>query len=261
MSALKEKLLLILQSRYVRRAMIVCGVFFIALLLLDEVLMPWYVNQRATVTVPDVVGRKKEDAIRMLDALKLEAREGDTRVDAQYPVGTVAAQNPFPQQVVKQGRRIYLTISGGEQMVSVPALRGKSLRDSKFALERYGLKLGSVETELSQEFPEGTIVSQSIVQGAKTKRGTYIGVTVSGGMNTDSLVVPDLRGKSLEAAEKLLAAQGLSIGTITYQVNMDLLPNTVLDQFPRPRIILNGAKPVDLFVAEAPGKNRSQREN
>jgi len=86
--------------------MIVCGVFFIALFFLDEILMPWYVNQRATVTVPDVVGLKKEDAVRILEALKLEAREGDTRVDAQYPVGTVAAQNPFPQQVVKQDRRI-----------------------------------------------------------------------------------------------------------------------------------------------------------
>ncbi|MCX6136839.1 MAG: PASTA domain-containing protein [Ignavibacteriales bacterium] len=250
-----------LHTKTFRIFVLACGVFVVAVVVLDEIIMPWYVNRRATLTVPDVVGKTQEEATKILEGMKLEVREGDTRVDAQYPLGTVIAQNPFPQQVVKQGRRVYLTISGGEQVVSVPALRGKSLRDAKFALERYGLKLGSVETELSREFPEGTIVSQSIVQGVKTRRGAFIGVTVSGGVNTDSLVVPDLRGKNLSAAQKILAEKGLSVGTITYQISTDLLPNTVLDQFPRPNIILNGAKPVDLFVAEAPGKNRTQREN
>ena len=144
------------------------GLLFIVLLL-DDVILPWYVNHGGTLVVPDVVGMPEADAFRALDSLNLEPRMGEVHPDKDYPEGYVVAQNPVPQQIVKPRRRVYLTISGGEQLAVVPELKGRSLRDTKFALDRSGLKLGTVLRQISKEFPEGTIMSQDVVAGAKSK--------------------------------------------------------------------------------------------
>ena len=132
--------------------------------------------------------------------------------DKEYPEGYVVAQNPVPLQIVKPHRRVYLTISGGEQLAVVPDLKGRSLRDTKFALDRSGLKLGAVLRQISKEFPEGTIISQDIASGAKVKHGSYIGVTESTGESMDSLVVPNVIGKTLNDAQKILVQKGFKTG-------------------------------------------------
>ena len=128
------------------------GLLFIVLLL-DNVILPWYVNHGGTLVVPDVVGMPEAEAFRLLDSLNLEPRKGDVHPDKDYPEGYVVAQNPVSPQIVKPRRRVYLTISGGEQLAVVPELKGRSLRDTKFALDRSGLKLGTVLRQISKEFP------------------------------------------------------------------------------------------------------------
>jgi serine/threonine-protein kinase len=229
------------------------GLLFI-ILGLDDVILPWYVNHGGTLVVPDVVGMPEADAFRVLDSLNLEPRKGEVHPDKDYPEGYVVAQNPVPRQIVKPRRRVYLTISGGEQLAVVPELKGRSLRDTKFALDRSGLKLGSVLRQISKEFPEGTIMSQDVVSGAKVKHGSYIGVTESTGQSMDSLVVPNIIGKTLVDAQKILVQKGFKTGTITYQSNADLLPNTVIGQLPRAGDIASFGKPIDLFIAQTPDK-------
>ncbi len=251
----------VLRNPFVRIALWIVGGFFALLILLDQVIMPWYVNDRSTLVVPDLVGMKKDDATKLLDSLELVPREGETRPDKKYPEGYVIGQNPPAGQVVKQERRIYLTISGGEQMVTVPPLRGRSLRETRLKLEELGLRLGTVTTQTSQELPDGTVISQFLAPGARVKPGSYVDVTVSGGLNRDSLVVPNLVGKPLNVAQKALADKGLKTGKITYEANADLLPNTVIDQFPLPEAVVSYGKEIDLFVAKAPDPSAKQREN
>ncbi len=242
------------QSKITRIGLWSVGGLLLIVLLLDNVILPWYVNHGGTLNVPDVVGMPEAEAFRVLDSLNLEPRKGDVHPDKDYPEGYVVAQNPVPQQIVKPRRRVYLTISGGEQLAVVPELKGRSLRDTKFALDRSGLKLGTVQRQISREFPEGTIISQDIVSGAKVKHGSYIGVTQSTGQSMDSLLVPNVIGKTLVDAQKMLIQKGFKTGTITNQPNADLLPNTVIGQLPRAGDIASFGKPVDLFIAQAPDK-------
>ncbi len=251
----------ILRSKVTRIVLWALGIIMAIVLLLDNIILPWYVNHGGTLTVPDVVGMQEADAIRVLDSLSLMPRRGEVRPDKDYPEGTVVAQNPGPQQVVKPNRRIYLTISGGEQLAVVPDLKGRSMRDSKFALDRAGLKLGGVKRELSNEFPEGTIVSQDLAAGAKIKRGSYIGVTQSTGQSMDSLLVPSVIGKTLSDAQKILTQKGFKIGNVSFQPNADLLPNTVIDQLPRMNDVVSYGKAIDLFVAQTPEKKGIIREH
>ncbi len=251
----------IFRSKITRIVLWTLGIIVAIVLLLDNVILPWYVNHGGTLAVPDVVGMQEADAIRVLDSLSLMPRRGEIRSDKDYPEGTVVAQNPAPPQVVKPNRRVYLTISGGEQLAVVPDLKGRSMRDTKFALDRAGLKLGGVKREISNEFPEGTIVSQDLAAGAKIKRGSYIGVTQSTGQSMDSLLVPSVIGKTLSDAQKILTQKGFKIGNISFQPNADLLPNTVIDQLPRMNDVVSYGKSIDLFVAQTPEKKGIVREH
>lgn len=254
MKSLKEFFIRLLKSKIFRVMYWIIGMFFFFLFMMDSFVMPWYVNKGGTLTVPNVVGLKEEHARKLLDSLHLEPKIGDIRPDNTYPVGYVVAQNPQPHQVVKTGRRIYLTISGGEQLVIVPSLKGRTIRDSKFTLDRIGLKQGSIQYRTSVDFPEGTIITQDVPPGSKVKRGAYISITVSAGESIDSIYIPSLIGKTLSEAQKILRAKGLSIGNIIYQVNEEVLPNTIIDQLPRENEIVTTKKEVDLFVAQASEK-------
>ena len=171
----------IVASKPLRRLVWTVGIASIVLFILDTFVMPYYVNKGGTLVVPSVVGLKEETAQKILDSLHLEPRRGEIRQDPSYPEGYVILQNPASEQIVKTGRRVYLTISGGEQDVIVPSLRGRSIRDAKFALDRASLRQGAIQYQISVELPEGTIVTQDIPAGSKVKKSSYISVIVSAG--------------------------------------------------------------------------------
>ncbi|HCV43367.1 MAG TPA: hypothetical protein DGH68_07770 [Bacteroidetes bacterium] len=226
-------------------------------LLTNIIVMPWYVNHGETLQVPVVVGLSIERAIMALQDSGLVPIESDTRPDAHFPTGTVVAQNPDAGAVVKNGRRVYLTISGGEVQVFVPALRGRSWRDAKFTLERIGLRTGDVEYVTSEAYPENTIVDQSVQPNMKVPKGTEIRIVVSRGRELQEITVRDFRGKTLTEAQRLIGQQGLKLGNITYQASFDLIPNTVVDQFPRGGESVPAGQAVDLFVVKA-GKPKEE---
>lgn len=228
-------------------------------LLLDNVILPWYVNHGDTQPVPKVTDLPLELAKAKLDSAGLQPVEAETRPDPRAPQGTIVSQNPQPDAVVKQGRRIYLTISGGEALVNVPPLRGRSLRDAKFTLERNGLRLGTVGYATSDQYPENTIVEQSMGSGSRVVKGSAVNIVVSRGKVLQQITVPHLLGKTLTEAERLIVQQKLKLGNITYQASFDLIPNTVVDQFPRPGDQVPEGQAIDLFVVKS-GKPREEIE-
>ncbi|MBW7888267.1 MAG: PASTA domain-containing protein [Bacteroidetes bacterium] len=223
--------------------------------------MPWFVNEGGTTVIPNVVGLKEEAAFALLDSMNLEPKRGEVRYDDSLPEGYVVSQNPPQSQVVKSGRRVYLIISGGDLPAIVPSLRGRTIRDAKFSLDRAGLRQGAITYTTSPDFPEGTIILQDIAPGTRVKKNSFVSLTVSAGVSIDSIVVPSLIGKTLSDAQKILKEKGLKVGNITYQIQPDLLPNTVLDQFPPENKIVTIEKSVDLFIAQAPEKKSSKKEN
>ncbi len=232
--------------------------FSVLVLLFDKVIMPWYVRSDAAQTVPDVVGMKLEDASEYLSDIGFNPHKADERFDQRYPKGTVVVQNPPPKTIVKPGRRVYLIVSSGEQLVEVPSIRWRSVREARFTLERMGLNMGSITYELSPVYPENTIMDQGIEPGEEVPRGSSINVVVSQGSAADKVMVPELVGKSLSEAQRLLNQRGLRIGNITHQPIPDLLPNTVVQQYPHPGDRIPRTQQVDLFVAEEPPKDAEQ---
>jgi beta-lactam-binding protein with PASTA domain len=245
-----------LLSDFAKRLYLVLAIFLGLFVVCNDFIMPWYVNEGGGVIVPSVVGMGFDEGKAMLDSLGLEGRKGDVRLDREHPAGIVIIQNPIAGARVKKGRRVYLTVSGGEIMVPVPNVKGKSLRDARFSLEREGLKIGGIEYQTSDDFPAGTVMEQNIPPASMVKRETYVSVTVSQGSLAMKVAAPDLVGKTLTEAEALLTKIGLKPGNITYVPSADLLPNTVVDQYPRAGELVETGKAVDLIVVQGGEKRK-----
>ena len=208
--------------------------------------------------MPEVVGLQVSEAINLLENDGFETVISDTSYGLELPVGAVFFQKPDAGAIVKEGRTVYLFVNGGVKTITVPLLKGKSILDAKFALERLGLKLGRVERIPSSQ-PEDMIFDQQYADGTLLKQGEFVGITVSAGRGGGSIIVPDLIGKSLTEARKILADSSLTIGKINYQPSSTLLPNTILDQYPSGGNSLNPGDVVDLFVTKPADKNLPRR--
>jgi len=249
----------ILRKSIIRNILYALLGFVILILLLDNLIMPWFVSSPET-TVPQVVGLQVSEAVNILEADGFEPLISDTSYGLQVPVGAVFFQKPDAGAVVKEGRTVFLFVSGGVSTITVPQLKGKSILDAKFALERLGLKLGRVE-RIPSSHPEDMIFDQQYAEGTLLKHGEFVGVTISVGRSGGSVLVPDLIGKSLTEARKILADSSLIIGKINYQPSSTLLPNTILDQYPSSGNSLNSGNAVDLFVTKPSDRNIPDEEN
>ena len=240
----------ILQNNFIRKILYIIIGIVVFLLALNYLIMPWYVSKPEK-RVPNVVGLKEAEAFSLLKNADLQPVITDTTFDQKYPEGTIILQKPESGKTVKEGRNIYLFISGGEPTVIVPILKGKSIREAKFTLERIGLKLGDIEENVSNH-PRNMIFDQQYAEGTPLKKGASVGVTISVGKgDTGEIIVPDLIGKSVTEAERILADSTLKVGKINYQRSFSLLPNTILDQYPSKGNKVNRGDAIDLFVTKS----------
>ncbi len=225
-------------------------VFLIVFLFLfNSVIMPLYVKHADLVKVPNVVGMNLIDAKKIIEDSGLEVKQGDIRYDEQKPVNQVLEQNPVEGETVKKGRRVYLTICGGEQLMEVPKLSGRSLRDAKFSLEQRNLQVGEIVKKFSNEFPEDVVISQIIQPGSKVKKSTKIDLIISNGPQIGDILIPDVIGKKLTDAKKIIEEKKLKVGKVTYQFS-DKPQGIILDQYPKKDKSAKENTSVDLFVSK-----------
>jgi beta-lactam-binding protein with PASTA domain len=219
------------------------------LMLFNSVLMPWYVKHSNLVKVPNVTGMNYLDAKKVLEQGGLDVKQGDIRYDESKPIGFVMDQAPAVDEMVKNGRRVYLTVCGGEQLMEVPRLIGKTERDARFSLVQRNLLVGEIVKKFTTEQPEDVVISQVIQPGSKVKKGTKVDLIVSNGQLLGSIIVPDVVGKKLADAKKLIEEKKLRVGKITYQ-SSDLPVGQVIDQYPKKEKSAKDNTPIDLFVAK-----------
>lgn len=238
----------LLEYPFVKKSLIVAVIIFVIILIFNYIILPLYVSG-SEVMVPNVIGMTEEEAIKTLKDADFDPSIADTSFGVSLPPGSIFMQKPESGKFVKEGRSVFLFLSGGDQIISVPLLKGKTVRDARFALERLGLKLGNVE-EVTSTQPKDMIFDQQYAEGTGIRKGQSVGISVSIGRGMGDITVPDLIGKSLTEARKILSDSTLTIGKINYQISSTLLPNTVLDQYPAPGNKLNVGNAVDLFLTK-----------
>jgi len=224
--------------------------FIFLIFLMDWIVMPFYTQHGAEDELPDATELSFEEARRILRSKGFRIFIDGEKYDATYPESTVVFQNPPPYSRVKKGRRIYVTLSAGERRVQVPKVVGLSERDAAFILKQAGLLAGEVFYESSNYYPRGVVCGQSVSEGTEIVEQTAVDITLSIGRLPDRFVVPDVVGKSLETARKLILQAGLQVGSISYEVQKRFIPETVIEQSVQPGEEVHQSTPVDLVVSQ-----------
>lgn len=232
-----------------KKLLFILGGIILFLIVIDYIILPIYVSGNE-LRIPDVVGKQKDDAKRILEDVGLIPIFQTPRFDPKYPKDHVAFQKPLSNSLVKAGRRVYLTISGGDQQIKVPSLIGKTIRDAQVSLGRLGFSIGKIDS-VESEFPANTVVEQQYFAGNEVAQGTAINIKVSIGPEAGMVRVPNILAKSLVEAENILKSNNLKMGYKTYIHSVSLLPNTVMSQDPGEGTLLKIGESVNVEVSQS----------
>jgi beta-lactam-binding protein with PASTA domain len=239
-------------KKYIKYPGLMVGTFailFLFLLLFDRVIMPAVVHSGRDCILPDITNlslRKAEEILQKKDlSLQVLAEE----YNPLTPPGIILSQSPAPQAKVKKGRIVKVVVSKGEKIVLVPDLKGVSLRQAEIMLYEEGLKVGEINWTPSDSFPENVVVESSPSFGLSVPLGMSVNLEVSLGISPDTVMIPDLVGKSLEEARDILKEFGLEIGKIRYETKDYLPPETVLELSPQEGAKVEKGTKVDLKVS------------
>ncbi|WP_062314201.1 Stk1 family PASTA domain-containing Ser/Thr kinase [Demequina rhizosphaerae] len=161
------------------------------------------------VQVPDVKGYTEEDAIQRLEDAGLRVVAKDTVDDPSLDEGRASKTDPKAGSEVANGEAVTLYLATG--LVELPDLTDLTIDKAR---QRLG-KLNLVPSETYQETTDvdpGTVLSQDPSPG-RVERGSTVQLVVSEAPST--VAVPDVTGKSENAARNDLEGDGLAVGNVT----------------------------------------------
>ena len=129
--------------------------------------------------------------------------------------------------------------------ITVPSLVGKPVEVAENTLKDLHLRY-SVDEIANNEVPAGQVISQTPSAGTKVKEQRIIHLTVSKG--GEAILIPDLKGLTLEQAKERLNKLGLSIGAIENGNDPDLADNLIISQSPQPATRVNKGTSVNIVM-------------
>ncbi len=139
------------------------------------------------IRMPTLVNKKLEDALFLLEKNNLS--EGIiAREASELPVGIVIRQDPDPNEEVPENTDVDLVVSDGIKIKTILMIDvvGKPEDEAKSNIEAAGLKIGTIEYEVSEEFGQGHVIYQSIEAGKEIEENTAISLIVSKGEDEES---------------------------------------------------------------------------
>ena len=178
--------------------------------------------------VPAVVGLNWVDAQRRLAVAGYEADSGLQRFSPTAAEGTVLSQSPSPGTSLARGARVSLDVSAGARAAEVPPVLGASEQQARALLETAGFEVGSVTRRTTIDVARGAVAAATPAPGTRVPLPSRVELVVSNG--PPRATVPDVVGRPIEEARRLLQQAGFETGQVAPDPAAVDLPNTVTTQ-------------------------------
>jgi serine/threonine-protein kinase len=138
------------------------------------------------VEVPKIVGREVTDANRILESVGLRLNVQESRYTSKIPDRVIMSQTPAAGRKVRQNREILAVVSLGPELVDVPDLRGKTLREARILLSNGKLKLGKVVYKKGDQGQPEQVLNQKPAAGDRVSKGQAVNLEVQKGSGSSS---------------------------------------------------------------------------
>ncbi len=191
----------------------------------------------ATVAIPNVAGQTVAEAKEALKKANFEVGEEKTEASDKVEEGRVIRTDPDAGTTRKEGTKINLIVSSGQQSFQLGNYLGR--KSSDVVAELKGKKvpenLIKIEEEESNEIEAGTIMKQSLPEGTTydLSKATQIVLTVAKKVNSISMPsyigssrefavnnlteIYDIKKANIEVVEVSKAPEGTAEGTVVEQ--------------------------------------------
>jgi beta-lactam-binding protein with PASTA domain len=215
----------------------------------------WFVFNQAVqggsyVQVPDVVGLPVTEASNRLIEAGLDLGEQRHVRNPNVAEYHIIMQRPSPNQVVRTGRKIMITVSAGRDEIELPDLKNISMAKAIETIEQLHLIPGAI-SRIPNDAPLDTVLNQEPLPKASLASGVEVNLLISDGPESIPMFMPDLKGKSIEEARLLLST--LNVVPIAYTIDREGVEyDVVLNQFPSPGKLLAYDQPITYDVRLSP---------
>jgi eukaryotic-like serine/threonine-protein kinase len=185
-------------------------------------MLGWATKHGEYLTVPAVLGKKTEDAVKLLEKQGFDVQIQDSVFTDTATRGVVLKQIPDANATVKINRIVFLTINKAEPpLVDMPKLEDQGLSFALDMLERNHLKLE--DTIFKPSFMVGAVLEQQyngvrIPEKSKLPWGSKITLIIGSGLDNQQIMVPSLVGMTFKEVKAYLQERGISIGAILTDV-------------------------------------------
>ena len=212
----------------------------------------WVTQHGKYLTVPAVLGKKTEDAIKLLEKEGFDVQIQDSVFTDTASRGVVLKQLPDGNATVKINRTVFLTVNRVvPPMIEMPKLEGQSLSFALDMLQRSHLQLE--DTIFKPSFELGSVLEQQykgvrIPEKAKLQWGSRITLVIGSGLGGQQMMVPSLLGMTFREAKAYLQESGLNLGAVLPRSNVRDTANAFVykqnperfDEEKKPRYIQSG---------------------
>ncbi len=163
-----------------------------------------------TYEVPNLVGRNFEEVAKEYANQNIEVLQEKSQYDLSVAEGLIISQTPT-KTTITADRKIYVIVSKGQKMVTVPDVTGKDIKVVKYELEdTLGFTI-ELEEEISDKVLANIVISQETPKDTQLPYGSTIKIKVSKGDGKVTIIMPTVIGNTKEVANKTLTDLKLTV--------------------------------------------------
>ena len=221
-----------------------------------------YTNHGETISVPDLRGMKYKELKDFLGEKSLQVKISDSSVYLlDKPPGVVIDQDPAPNENVKEGRTIYVTITRTvPPQVKLPNLVDVSQRQAEAILNSYGLKPGQLIYK--PDLAKNAVLAMmhnglELKPGDELAKGSVVDLVLGDGIGNTEVEVPTLKMLTMDEVLFVLQGSSLNPGAMVFDESVvDSSAAKVYRQIPEPgdSSRIKQGESIDLFFTQNPEK-------
>lgn len=175
-----------------------------------------YTRHGQAISVPDFTGLYFNELDENADFMRFNYTVIDSIYDPSKEKGSIIAQDPLPESLIKEGRMIYLTVVAiNPKMVEMPEIKDLSLRSATSLLQTYDLKIGKLS--YVPDIARNAVLEQkyrgeAIEPGSQVIAGSSIDLVLGLGDQQELIPVPILIGLTRAKAIEAIHQSSLNLG-------------------------------------------------
>lgn len=212
------------------------------------------------ITVPNLVGMTLSQAEEELEGTRYTIEVEDEIEDSKVDAGKIISQSPKENKKVKVLDKILVVISKGADEIILSDYRSEEYKKVETELKKKGLKV-ELEFQKDASIVEDFVIKTEPAAGTTVKSGATVILYVSNGIEVETVTVPNLIGKTLDDAKKLIESENLVVGNVSYESSNSKEGNVIRQNIAGGDIV-SIKTPINIVVSNgsAASSNQNQTE-